>query len=374
MSQREIASDYANQIIQILPDVVLILGQDDRVLFANYAAENFFNMSVNTLTSTNLQNLIPHDNPLLSILQKVRRTQQTISEFAIPLVSPKIGNHTVTAKALPMTDAPDKVLLTLVEQKMTARANEYFNHKGSGRSVAALGAMLAHEVKNPLSGIRGAAQLLEGIVGPEDRNLARLVVDETDRIVKILDHMDNFFDGTTIPQREPVNIHSVINHVMAIAVNGFGKKVNFKKNFDPSLPPVYGQKDQLIQIFLNLIKNACEAADTHKPKVFLSTSFRHGVKFTIPGLTMRHYLPLMVSVADNGAGIKDDILPFLFDPFISSKPNGKGLGLALVSKLVDDHGGIIDLDSRKDLTCFNVFLPIYKDEFPSNKHDSDNSL
>ena len=88
---------------------------------------------------------------------------------------------------------------------------------------------------------------------------------------------------------------------------------------------------------------------------------------------MRHYLPLMVSVADNGAGIKDDILPFLFDPFISSKPNGKGLGLALVLKLVDDHGGIIDLDSRKDLTCFNVFLPIYKDEFPSNKHDSDGS-
>ena len=160
---------------------------------------------------------------------------------------------------------------------MTAQANEYFNHKGSGRSVAALGEMLAHEVKNPLSGIRGAAQLLEGIVGPEDRNLARLVVDETDRIVKILDHMDNFFDGTTIPQREPVNIHSVIrNHVMAIAVNGFGKKVNFKRNFDPSLPPVYGQKDQLIQIFLNLIKNACEAADTHKPKVFCQLPFATG--------------------------------------------------------------------------------------------------
>ena len=217
--------------------------------------------------------------------------------------------------------------------------------------------MLAHEVKNPLSGIRGAAQLLEQGVGEEDQQLTRLICDETDRICALVDRMEVFSDQRPL-DREPVNAHKVLERVRQIAQNGFARNIRIIENYDPSLPHIDGNHDQLVQIFLNLVKNAAEAAHPSNGEIVLKTAYQHSVRFAVPGSTSRTHLPLVISVQDNGEGIPADLQDHLFDAFVTSKTNGSGLGLALVAKIVDDHGGVIEFDSQPGKTIFRVILPM----------------
>ena len=145
----------------------------------------------------------------------------------------------------------------LQERTIADKMDRQLTHRGAARSVSALAAMLAHEIKNPLSGIRGAAQLLEQSAGDDDRTLTRLICDEADRIVKLVDRMEVFSDERPV-EREPVNIHVVLDHVKRLAQSGFARRIKFIENYDPSLPPVFANRDQLIQVFLNLVKNAAE--------------------------------------------------------------------------------------------------------------------
>jgi two-component system nitrogen regulation sensor histidine kinase GlnL len=223
--------------------------------------------------------------------------------------------------------------------------------------VSALAAMLAHEVKNPLSGIRGAAQLLEQSVPTEERELTTLICEETDRIVALVDRMEAFADGRPI-ERGPLNIHQVLNHVRRLSANGFGKNVRFIESYDPSLPDVFGDRDQLIQVFLNLVKNACEVPGDGEREIELSTAYKHGLRLSVPGQQARVNLPLVVSVRDNGRGVPDELRSHLFDAFVTNKPTGTGLGLALVAKIVNDHGGAIEYDSEPGRTVFRVMLPL----------------
>jgi two-component system, NtrC family, nitrogen regulation sensor histidine kinase GlnL len=242
---------------------------------------------------------------------------------------------------------------------VTEKIDRQLTHRGAARTVTGLAAMLAHEIKNPLSGIRGAAQLLEADADEDDRALTRLICDEADRIVGLVDRMEVFADERPL-EREPVNIHVVLERVKALARNGFGRHLRIVEEYDPSLPPVYANRDQLIQVFLNLVKNAAEAIRENRDgELIFRTAFRPGIRLSMPGNRSKVSLPLEYTIIDNGPGIAEDLLPYIFDPFVTSKTNGTGLGLALVSKIIGDHGGVIECESQPRRTAFRILLPAY---------------
>lgn len=350
-------------LMAALPVPVILLDTENRLRFINHAAEQFLGVSAAAATQLGLADFLAGDNPLFLLIEQVRQHDARVADHDMSLEGPRLKRMNIAVQGAPLAEEPGAVVLVLHDSTAARALDRQLNVRGAARSVAGMAAILAHEVKNPLSGIRGAAQLLEASVAEPDRELTILIRDEADRIRDLVDRMEAF--GEKPVQLGAVNIHRVLEHVRRLAQSGFAAAIRFTELYDPSLPPVHGNRDQLVQVVLNLVKNAAESivqGDVEYGEIHLITGFQHGMRLAVPGSDARRHLPLFVTVRDNGPGIPDDIRPHLFDPFVSGKPSGSGLGLALVAKIVSDHGGLVEVESRPGRTEFRLMLPMVDDE------------
>lgn len=355
------ANSVAMAVLNAIQNPVVMVDEAGLIAFANWEAEAFFGASASHLSRYKISSFIPFGSPLLALIDQVRERRAPVNEYRVDLSSPRLGqDKLVDIYVAPVSSEPGSVVVVFQERSMADKIDRQLTHRAAARSVTGLASMLAHEIKNPLSGIRGAAQLLEQSVEDDDRALTRLICDETDRIVSLVDRMEVFSDERPV-DRVPVNIHSVLDHVKAVAKAGFARNIKISENYDPSLPAVFANRDQLVQVFLNLVKNAAEAVgDRQDGEIMLTTAYRPGIRLSVAGTREKISLPLEFCVIDNGPGVPADLVPHLFDPFITTKTNGTGLGLALVAKIIGDHGGIVECDSQNHRTTFRVLMPASK--------------
>jgi two-component system nitrogen regulation sensor histidine kinase GlnL len=352
-------SDLAHAVAAVLPLPIVVAGRDGSLLYANPAAEQFFDTGTVHLLRQNLADVLPFGSPLLQLVQQTRERGASIAERNVDLSTPRVGERRADVTLTPAGEPEGAVVILLQERSLAQRIDRQLLYQGAARSMSGMAAVLAHEIKNPLAGIRGAAQLLEEAVPASDRMLAQLICNEADRIRALIDRMEAFGDPMAL-SRAPVNIHEVLDRVKQVAETSFGRRLRIIESFDPSLPPVWGDRDNLIQAFMNIVRNAADAAPLDNGEIVLTTAYRAGVRIATQSGQGRERLslPLEVTVRDNGPGIPPDLLPHIFDPFVTTKQHGAGLGLPLVAKIVADHGGVIECDSQPRRTVFRVLLPV----------------
>lgn len=363
----------AGHILASLPNPVFLLDGEDMFLFLNHAAEMFFDSSAAMLQGTALSAQIPADSSLLALLARSRSQMASVADQGIEIASPRIGLRLLNVQIAPFGDRSmrdsaaaeqsgahgqaghgGRMLVTLQERALAERLRGQSMFHGAARSISSMAALLAHEVKNPLAGIKGAAQLLQADLSPENQEFARMIVEETNRVTALLDRMEGFAGGAQTPLSQ-VNIHEILDHCLRISSASYGDHLTIKRRYDPSLPPVEGHRDLLIQAFLNIVKNAFEATEKNT-ELTVVTSYARGRRLNGGGAARLH-VPIQVEVIDNGPGIAPELRDNIFDPFVSGKHGGSGLGLALVASVVADHGGLVEVDSVPGRTVFRINFP-----------------
>jgi len=349
------------EIIEGLPLAIIVFDESLNIRMANPAAEQFLGLSAGFLVRHSITNLVDEDGPLISLIRQVFEERNTVAEFGLWLGGPRLKKKKVDVRITNLTEACEFAVATIQECSLAQEIDNQTSQGRAARSVTGLASIFAHEIKNPLSGIRGAAQLLEHSVSDSDRELTTLICLESDRIRNLVDRMELFSDDKPFA-RTAVNIHEVLGHVKTIAESSFENHVDIKEQYDPSLPLVLGHREQLIQVFLNLAQNAYDAIEPEYGIISFETGYRHGPSLSVSGGRQRLELPISVTIKDTGKGIPEDLRQSMFEPFITTKPKGTGLGLSLVAKIVDDHGGIIELKNGAKNTEMCVYLPVCPDD------------
>ncbi len=342
----------ATAVLSAIGSPVVVINNERRIGFINQAGEDFLGSSFDHLRGLLLADVVGFDSPLTALVEQARARGSVVVDRSAEL---DLGGARRQAmlQASPIDDGSETIVVLISDTGLAGRLDGHAGTSGLAKSIGAMSAMLAHEIKNPLAAIRGAAQLLEPGLKVDDRALTKLIRDECDRVCNLVDRMDTTAGLTLV--REPVNIHAVLDQVLQLARSGFAPDVAFSTEYDPSLPAAFGDRDQLVQVFLNLVKNAAAVLPDQGGRVVISTRYRHDVRVNSRD---RMDIPLEVSIRDNGSGIPVDIRAHIFDPFVTTRVGGTGLGLALVAKVVAEHGGSVDFTSDQVGTDFRVRLPV----------------
>jgi len=357
-SEQESAFPLA-EVMDVLPFPIVLLDHDDSFIWLNHAGEQFFKSSLSILSGTRLDRLIPKDSQIFSLIRRARQSGTSVEDKAITFVGPRIGLRGASIQLVPFPlsnfDQP-VMLMTLQERAGAEQLATQQNFKGAALSMSRMSALLAHEIKNPLAGIKGAAQLLEMELPEAHHELSHMIVSETDRITSLLQRIENLSSDAPV-RFETVNIHEVLDHCLKITSASFGRHLEIKRSYDPSLPDIQADREMLVQCFINLFKNASEATEAGD-SLSLQTSYSLTRYVTTETSRKLIHLPLQIAIKDSGKGVSDDLQAHIFEPFVSNKSGGSGLGLAMVASVIADHGGAIAMHSSPQGSCFTLNLPI----------------
>ncbi len=338
-----------------LPTPAVVISPEDLVQDANPAAEGYFNASAKAIIGVPVWDLVAVDYPLEDAFLRARNSNTALFVNDVDVGSGQRAPRKSALQIAPLQGMPGYMLMMISARELTDRVTQNHSVKSAAKSAIGMAEMLAHEIKNPLAGITGAAQLLSMNLTADELELTDLIVAESRRIVKLLEQVEQF-GNLSEPARGPVNLHDVLDRARRSALLGFGARMKIIEDYDPSLPLALGDKDQLVQVVLNLLKNASEAADEGGGTIRLRTFFEHSFRMRRADGSGQS-LPLQIEIIDDGPGLPEPIKGDVFDPFVSGRENGTGLGLALVSKIISEHGGWISVDSTPGHTVFRISLP-----------------
>ncbi|MFD1343421.1 two-component system sensor histidine kinase NtrB [Litorisediminicola beolgyonensis] len=340
-----------------LPVPAILIDGQDRIADLNPAAEGFLNNSAKWLMGQPVWDRLAVDAPLEESFARAREKGTPLFVNDVDVGTGSRAPLVCSLQIAPLTGQTGWMIMLISPRELAGRMTQSHSVKSAAKSAIGMAEMLAHEIKNPLAGIAGAAQLLSMSLSKDDLELTDLIVAETRRIVKLLEQVEQF-GNLSAPERKPVNIHDVLDRARRSALLGFGGHMKIIEDYDPSLPMAWGDPDQLLQVVLNLLKNASEAADPKEGgTIRLHTFYEHSFRLRRADGSGQK-LPLQIEVIDDGPGLPPDIKGDIFDPFVSGKENGTGLGLALVSKIISDHDGWISVDSVPGKTLFRISLPL----------------
>ena len=338
-----------------LPVPAVLIAADDAIADINPAAEGFLNASIKTIAGTPVWDMITIDFPLEEAFDKARSKGTPLFVNDVDVGSGMRAPLQCALQIAPLLDHPGQMLMMITPRELAGHMTANHTVKSAAKSAIGMAEMLAHEIKNPLAGITGAAQLLSMNLDADDLELTDLIVGESRRIVKLLEQVEQFGNLTT-PERGAVNLHDVLDRARRSALLGFGAQMKIVEAYDPSLPLASGDADQLLQVVLNLLKNASEAAGEQGGTIKLRTFFEHSFRLRRADGS-GHSLPLQIEISDDGPGLPEHIKDDVFDPFVSGRENGTGLGLALTAKIISEHSGWISVSSVPGQTTFRISLP-----------------
>ncbi len=333
----------------------------------NPAAEAFLNTGKKACSGKRIDGCLAVDMDLNAALERARIGQSVLFQHDVSLTHAPIRASArpvwCDIQIAPLGDGAGTMLLLLHPRHIKGRLGRALKAGSAAKTAIGLADMLAHEIKNPLAGISGAAQLLAMSLGRQDREMTDLILQETRRIVDLLKQVEQFGDLRR-PDLRPVNIHDLLERARKSAMLGVAAKMRFCDQYDPSLPQTLADGGQLMQVFTNLFANAAEAAGQNGGVITIRSYFEPGLRLRLerPEQPWEQAVPLQVEISDDGPGIAAEILHHVFDPFITTRENGTGLGLALVSKIIAEHNGTIIVTSRPGLTSFRISLPIVAPE------------
>jgi two-component system nitrogen regulation sensor histidine kinase GlnL len=353
------SAEYKN-ILDSLTAAILVLKDGLRVEYLNPAAESLFETSITRSKGLPINDILVDSKEALRTLYAAADTGQSYTrreaEFVLASGSRLTVDYSVTSVSL----EPSELIVEIQPRDRLLRISREEDIIAQQETTRILVRGMAHEIKNPLGGIRGAAQLLDRELDDDDqREYTQVIIAEADRLRSLVDRM---LGPNKAPKMAATNIHEVLERVRTLLEAESRGRLNFHRDYDPSLPEFQGDKEQLIQAFLNIARNAMEAAFEHQPKGGSaeppSISFRTRAlrQFTIGH--RRHRLVCRVDVIDNGPGIPTELLQNVFYPMISGRANGTGLGLSITQSIIGQHHGLVECESEPGRTDFIIFLPL----------------